>query len=90
MEDFDFQENSREMFDKVCQATPFLFRHFTRNGLIQGLKERGGAGCGSKNNKARVVVTEAIMYDVCKQVTPEKHLENTLKILDECKTTTTT
>jgi hypothetical protein len=77
MDEFNFTENSKEMFDKVCESSPWFVRHFTRNGLVKGFKERG---CGD--------VTEKIMYDVCKQVTPPKYLENTLKILDECKTTT--
>ena len=77
MDEFNFTENSREMFDKVCASTPWFVRHFTRNGLVKGLEERG---CGD--------VTEMIMYDVCKQVTPPKYLERTLKILEECKTKT--
>jgi hypothetical protein len=76
MDDLNFTENSKAMFDKVCEATPWLFRHFTRNGLIKGLKEHG---CGD--------VTEELMYTVCKEVTPKQHLEKTLKILDENKTT---
>lgn len=76
MDDFNFQENSKEMFDQVCLASPWFVRHFTRNGLIKGLKARK---CGD--------VTESIMYDVCKEVTPPKYLEDTLKILDEHKTT---
>ena len=77
MEDLNFTENSREMFDKVCQNTPWFVRHFTRNGLVKGLKEHG---CGD--------VTEDLMYVVCKEVTPAKYLETTLKILDDCKTAT--
>lgn len=74
MDEFNFQQNSRVMFDNVCEATPWLFRHFTRNSLVKGLKAHG---CGD--------VTEDIMYTVCKEVTPEKYLESTLKILDENK-----
>jgi len=76
MEDLNFTENSKVMFDKVCERTPWFVRHFTRNGLIKGLKAHG---CGD--------VSEELMYTVCKEVTPEAHLENTLKILDENKTT---
>jgi len=76
MDSFDFKENSRKMFDEVCNITPWLFRHFTRNGLIKGLQDEG---CGD--------VTENIMYDVCKKVTPEKHLKQTLDVLDKYKTT---
>jgi hypothetical protein len=66
------------MFDEVCQASPWFVRHFTRNALIQGLQDRK---CGD--------VTEAIMYDVCKKVTPPKYLDQTFTMLDENKTTTT-
>ena len=63
------------MFENVCQGTPFFVRHFTRNGLLKGLKERG---C--------VDVTEQIVYDVVKETTPKQHLEKTIRILDENKT----
>jgi hypothetical protein len=75
---FNFLENSAVMFDKVCEASPFLVRHFTRSALTKGLKAHG---CGD--------VTENMMYIVCKEVTPTKYLERTLKILDENRTTTT-
>lgn len=75
---FIFHENSKAMHDKVIQATPFLFRHFTRRGIDNGLIAHG---CGD--------VTEAIMYEVVREVTPAAHLEQSLKILDENKTTTT-
>ena len=64
------------MHDKVIGATPFLFRHFTRSGLDKGLIQHG---CGD--------VTEDIMYQVIREVTPPAHLETTLKILDENRTT---
>ena len=76
MPDLNFLENSKAMYDGVCGASPWFVRHFTRNGLNKGLEKRG---CGD--------VTEAIMYDVCREVTPEKYLESTLKILDGLKTT---
>ena len=72
---FNWKENSKGMYDKVIEATPWLFRHFTRNGLDKGLVAKG---CGD--------VTEAIMYDLVREVTPAKHLEASLKILDENKT----
>jgi len=75
LENFDFKENSRKMFDEVCNITPWLFRHFTRNGLIKGLQDEG---CGN--------VTENIMYAVCKKVAPEKHLKQTLDVLNKYKT----
>jgi hypothetical protein len=76
MDDLEFKENSKTMFEEVCNATPWLFRHFTRNGLIKGLREEG---CGQ--------VTEQVMYKVCQKVTPEKHLPQTIEILEKHKTT---
>ena len=75
MEGFEFTENSKVMFEEVCNMTPWLFRSFTRNGLTQGLKDEG---CG--------VVTESKIYDVCRKVTPERHLEKTMEILDKHRT----
>ena len=74
---FVWKENSKIMHDKVIEATPYLFRYFTRSGIDGGLAKHG---CGD--------VTEAIMYDVVKEVTPKAHLEASLKILDEYKTPT--
>ena len=74
---FVWKENSKTMHDKIIEASPFLVRQFTRNGIDSGLEKHG---CGD--------VTEAIMYDVVKEVTPPKYLEASLKILDEYRTTT--
>lgn len=70
------------MFDKVCAASPFFVRHFTRNGLVKGLQAR----CEGEGGE--VVVTEQLMFDVCREVTPSEHLERTLQILEETRTTT--
>jgi hypothetical protein len=74
-EQFIWRENAKVMYEKVIEATPWLFRHFTRSGLNKGLT---GKGCGE--------VTEDIMYQVVREVTPAAHLEASLKILDENKT----
>ena len=76
MDEFVWKENSKKMFDDVCNASPFLVRHFTRRALVNGLKEHG---CGD--------VTEVMMYDVCREVTPSKYLPRTLEILDGDRTT---
>ena len=76
VDEFNFLENSRAMFTDVCNDSPKAFRHFTREALVKGLKKHG---CGD--------VTEAIMYEVVKEVTPAKYLERTLAILDKDRTT---
>ena len=63
------------MFEAVVNRTPWLFRHFPRSAILNGLKEKG---CGK--------VTEPILIDVCKETTPEKYKETTMKILEEMRT----
>ena len=75
-EPFDFQENSKAMYDAVCAAPPFFVRWLVRSKLDQGLKEKG---CG--------IVTEDIMYEVCRKVTPEHSVDRTIEVLDKHKTT---
>ena len=76
VEDFTWLENSKTMFDEVCQASPWFVRHFTKSGMLKDLQSRGIQD-----------VTESVMYVVVKEVTPSKYLETTLKILDANKTT---
>jgi hypothetical protein len=75
VEDFTWKENSKVMFDKVAEASPWFVRHFTRSGMLKGLHEKGIKE-----------VTESAMYDVCKEVTPSKYLPQTLEILNANKT----
>ena len=78
MDEFNFTENAREMFDQVCNASPWFVRHFTRNGLVSGLQTMGVKD-----------VTEKDMYAVCRTVTPEKYLPRTIEILDKLATNKT-
>jgi hypothetical protein len=71
-----WKDNSKKMYEECCAATPWLVRHFTRSGFTKGLKAKG---CGS--------VTEQHMFDVAREVTPPAHLEKTLAILHQHKTT---
>lgn len=63
------------MFDKVCEASPWFVRHFTRNGILKGLRSHGA-----------VDVNEELLIKVCQEVTPEQYQEKTLAILHEYKT----
>lgn len=75
MEDFNWLENSKEMFEKVAEASPWFVRHFTKSGMLKGLQKR--------NLKD---VTEKNMFEVCEEVTPSKYWPETKKILESCKT----
>ena len=63
------------MFETVVNQTPWLFRHFPRSSILNGLKEKG---CGT--------VTEDLLIEVCQQVTPEKYAEKTMSLLEDMKT----
>ena len=68
-------ESNQAMFEEVVNQTPWLFRHFPRTAILNGLKDKG---CGN--------VTESILIDVCKETTPEKYMEKNLAILERMKT----
>ena len=75
-EDFEWQGNSKVMYEEVVNMTPWLFRHFPRSSILSGLKDRNDP-----------VVTEESLVDVCKKVTPEKYMEQTMAKLEELRTT---
>eukprot|EP00804_Cyclotella_cryptica_P030647 CCRYP_015684-RA/>CCRYP_015684-RA protein AED:0.00 eAED:0.00 QI:119/1/1/1/1/1/2/2122/79 len=74
-EEMQWEGNSKAMFEEVVNQTPWLFRHFPRSSILNGLK---GKGCSA--------ITEAILIDVCKEVTPDKYKEKTMDILERMKT----
>jgi hypothetical protein len=67
------------MYDAVLAGPPFFIRWLVKNQVDAALTKRG---CGT--------VTEDIMYDVCREVTPKMQLDKTMEILDKHRTTTTT
>jgi hypothetical protein len=72
---FDFLENSKVMYEKVCEAVPWFIRPLLKSSILKGIEEHG---CQE--------VTETCLYQVVKQVTPKKHIERTLELLDRHKT----
>jgi hypothetical protein len=72
---FDFQENSKAMYDDTLASPPFFIRWLVRTKLDAALKARN---CG--------VVTEAIMYDACREVTPANQIDKVIEVLDRHKT----
>ena len=73
---YEFQENSKAMYDAVIAAPPFFVRWLVRSKLDKALKYRG---CG--------VVTEQIMYDACREISPANQIDRTIAVLDPLKTT---
>ena len=72
---FAFVGNSATMYEKVCEASPFFVRHFTRKAILKEIELKGYQE-----------VTEKVFSQIIQEVTPEKFLEKTLAILDEHKT----
>jgi hypothetical protein len=75
---FEFTENSKAMYDAVLAAPPFFVRWLVRGKVDTAMKARG---CGT--------VTEDIMYEVTREVTPKDNLAAAIEILDTLRTTST-
>jgi hypothetical protein len=73
---FEFTENSKAMYDSVLAAPPFFVRWLVRGKFDAALRARG---CGT--------VTEDIMYEVTREVTPKDNLAGAIAILEKLKTT---
>ena len=71
-----FKDNSQAMFEAVVATTPFFVRNKARNGLLRNLEKHGDGS----------VVTEELMYTVCKTYTPPNFLPKTIMLLDQHKT----
>jgi len=65
MPNFKWAGNAEAIYDKSISATPFLFRHNTRDGLNKILMERYGE---------KKKITEAMLVDVIKENTPNAFL----------------
>ena len=72
---FDFTENSKAMYDDTLSSPPFFIRWLVRSKLDAALKARG---CGT--------ITEQIMHDACREVTPESQIDKVIEVLDKHKT----
>jgi hypothetical protein len=74
-DEFEFTENSKAMYEGVTTAPPWFVRFLVKNKVDNALKARG---CGK--------VTEQIIYDVCKEVTPSNMLDRTIEVCDKHRT----
>jgi hypothetical protein len=74
-DEYQWNGNSKTMYDEVVNMTPWIFRHFPRSAILKGLNEKGSS-----------TVTEEGLIAVCKDVTPEQYREKTMAVLEEHKT----
>ena len=75
---FAFVGNSATMYEKVCEASPFFVRHFTRKAILKEIELKGYQE-----------VTEKAFFQIIQDVTPEKFLEKTMAILEQHKSEST-
>lgn len=70
MPEYTWEDNTQEIYDKACQLAPKPFQEITKKSLNEALEKRIGNG-GS--------VTEAIIIDCIKEITPKPFLAMGMK-----------
>jgi len=76
-EEFNWQENSRAMYDMTIQAAPAFVRPIIKSKLLRELKEKSGDS---------MEITEAVFMDALKSSTPESKLEKITGQLEKLRT----
>jgi hypothetical protein len=73
MAELNWQDNTKEMFDKLIESSPKPFRAMTEKKMKDGIEKKAGEG-GS--------VTEDIIIEVVKEVTPKPFVAMALKSIE--------
>ena len=73
MAELNWQDNSKEMFEKLIEGSPKPFRAMTKKKMIDGIE--GKAGDGGE-------VTEDIVIEVVKEVTPKPFVGMAMKSIE--------
>ena len=73
MAELNWQDNSKEMFDKLIESSPKPFRAMTEKKMKDGIEKKAGEGGA---------VTEDIIIEVVKEVTPKPFVAMALKSID--------
>ena len=76
MADLTWEGNSKAMFDKCIEGSPKPFRAMTEKRLLEGCEKRAG---DSKK------VTEDIVIETVKEITPKPFLPMALKSIEPLK-----
>lgn len=84
-EEFQFVENSHQMYVDVVNLSPKPFRRFARAAYKKSMHKHAFTNPDSGQQN---VINEAIMYTVVKEATPKKYLKRALETLDKDRTTT--
>jgi len=77
MAELNWQDKSKAMFDKLIEGSPKPFRAMTEKKMIEGLtKKAGDAGN----------VTEDMIFEVVKEITPKPFVAMALKNIEPMRT----
>jgi hypothetical protein len=76
-EEFNWQENSRAMYDTTIKAVPSFVRPIIKSKLLKALKEKSGDS---------MEITEAVFMDALRSSTPESKLEKIIGELEKLRT----
>lgn len=76
MAELTWEGNSKAMFDKLIEGSPKPFRAMTEKKLIEGCSKRAGEACK---------VTEDMVIEAVKEITPKPFLPMALKSIEPLK-----
>jgi hypothetical protein len=77
MAELNWQGNSKAMTDKLIESSPKPFRAMTEKKLLEGLAKKAGDGGA---------VTEDMVIEVVKEITPKPFVAMALKNIEPMKT----
>ena len=77
MAELNWQDNSKEMCDKLIEGSPKPFRAMTEKKLMEGLEKKAGEGGA---------VTEDMVFEVVQEITPKPFVAMALKNIEPLKT----
>jgi len=77
MAELNWQGNSKEMFEKLIESSPKPFRAMTEKKMLEGMEKKAGEGGA---------VTEDIVEEVVKEITPKPFVAMALKNIEPLKT----
>ena len=77
MAELNWQGNSKAMFEKLIESSPKPFRAMTEKKMLEGMGKKAGDGGA---------VTEDIVEEVVKEITPKPFVAMALKNIEPLKT----
>ena len=73
MAELNWQDNSKEMFQKLIDGSPKPFRAMTEKKMMEGLAKKAGEGG---------TVTEDLVIEVVKEITPKPFVAMAMKSIE--------